>query len=173
MERRTFFSDLTAKILTGLGIGGVLNTFCMRVAHAADSAFRWPSYPSTEALRRHLATSPKHKGVGSVKGKSRAQLISMHDASHFRRGDKETLKKTTSIEAAPSSDSNVSFVSSSPEESTSEATGIILASSSERYDPNNKSKKYPNYMDYPKKRNSTKAAPKKEGFFAKLFKKRS
>lgn len=94
MERRTFFSDLTAKVLTGLGIGGILNTLCMRAANAADSYYKWPSYPSTEALRKHLATSPKHRGVGSVKGKTRAQLIAMHDASHFNRGDKAPMRKT-------------------------------------------------------------------------------
>jgi len=90
MDRRGFFGNFWGKILVAIGIA---SAFCMRNIEAASSFFLWPSYPSTEALRRHLATSPKHKGVGSVKGKSRAQLIEMHDKSHFRRGDKAPMKK--------------------------------------------------------------------------------
>lgn len=91
MERRKFF----AKALAIVGIAGA---FCMRAVEAADSFFRWPSYPSTEALRRHIATSSKHPEYnwGSVQGKSRSQLISMHDNSHFRRNDKAPMSKSGS-----------------------------------------------------------------------------
>ena len=94
MERRNFFGKLGKTILVGLGAA---YAFCLKVAEAADSWFYWPSYPSTEALRRHLATSSKHREYNwsSVRGKTRSQLISMHDSSHFRRGNSAPLKKTT------------------------------------------------------------------------------
>lgn len=93
MERRSFLSKLAA----GLAIGWTTFTgICQKVVEAADSWFYWPSYPSTEALRRHLASSSRHKEYdwADVKGKSRSQLIAMHDRSHFRQGNKAPLRKT-------------------------------------------------------------------------------
>ena len=102
MKRRNFFAKTGKAILVGIGAAYAL---CMKVAEAADSWFYWPSYPSTEALRRHIATSSKHPEYGwsSVRGKSRSQLISMHDSSHFRRGNSAPLKKTTGSRSKSSS----------------------------------------------------------------------
>lgn len=92
ITRRCSFKGAAA-VIAGLFLG-----FCRKAAEAADSWFRWPSYPSTEALRRHIATSSRHPRFGwnDVRGKSRAQLIAIHDGDHFRKGNKAPLKKTTS-----------------------------------------------------------------------------
>lgn len=92
--KRRFFSKMVKSFLVGVAATQIA---CRKLLNAADSWFRWPSYPSTEALRRHIATSSNHPEYkwNHVKNKSRSQLISMHDSSHFKRGNSAPLRKTT------------------------------------------------------------------------------
>ena len=94
-NRRGFLGVLSKVLLAGV-TGAVF--LCRKAAEAADSWFRWPGYPNTESLRKHVATSSNHPEYGwsDVKGKSRSQLISMHDGSHRKSGDSAPLRKTTS-----------------------------------------------------------------------------
>ena len=95
MERRKFFTAFCLSVAAS-------------IASAAEAWFYWPGregyrgvpFPKptksgTEALRRHLATDKKHNfGWDAVRGKSREELIVMHDDSHFGRGDNAPMKKT-------------------------------------------------------------------------------